>query len=199
MTDFANSNETLELFVEPIAFNKYSVYFDEEIKSASYYRVLCETLRSSSENDHFTFYINSDGGDLYGAIAISSAIEDTMAHVHGVLIGTGASAASMIFLSCHSFEINHRSRLMIHEPTYYQGGRHSDNKAALLSDDQWFTEMYKVWYGDFITDEEMDLLVNTGTPVYYHYDELVLRLDALSKRREEAISGYMKDNNQQEE
>ena len=179
----SNYSDSLEFFSQPISIMSHAVYIDEEIREASYYRSLCETLRCASENDHFTLYIISLGGDLDGAIAISSAIEDTRAHVHGVLTGTGASAASMIFLACHTHEISHRSRLMIHEPSYLSGGKHSENKTAIASDDKWFAEIYKGWYGEFLTEEEMDIVLNVGKDVYFHYDELAKRLPELAEKR----------------
>ncbi len=177
------SDSGIEFFVEPVVMNKYSVYIDEQVENAKYYRPLCEQLRCATENDHFTVYIISYGGDLDGAIAVSKAIEDTRAHVHGVLVGTGASGGSMIFFACHTFEVNIRSRIMIHQPTGGAYGKHSENKAAIQSDDEWFKLMYKDWYGDFLTDTELDDVLDNKKDLYFHYDELSKRLPIMEEKR----------------
>lgn len=76
-------------------------------------------------------YINSGGGSVYGAKAISNIIErhkgETIAHVDGL----AASAASYIAFSCDRIVVPSTSQIMIHKPITYAYGNVNDFRKSI--------------------------------------------------------------------
>lgn len=80
-------------------------------------------------------YINSDGGDLAVCKAITNTIEASTTPVMAIGVGTVASAAGLIFLSCPTRYLYKDASIVLHDGSAQIGG----NARDVIN----FTETYK--------------------------------------------------------
>lgn len=103
-------------------------------------------------------YINSGGGDVFGALAICSVIGrhlgETKAHIDGI----AASAASVIACACDSIEMPEYAQMMIHRPwTMVMGNADDLLKACDMLDaaEESIIAVYKSKLADGKTDGDL--------------------------------------------
>ncbi|MBQ1537518.1 MAG: Clp protease ClpP, partial [Ruminococcus sp.] len=77
---------------------------------------VAELFKSFDKAQPVDVYINSGGGDVFGALAICSVIGrhlgETRAHIDGI----AASAASVIACACDTVDMPAYAQMMIHKP-----------------------------------------------------------------------------------
>jgi len=81
------------------------------------------------EAPQITVRINSSGGNVFDAIAMSNALRDHPARVTTVVDGLAASAASFIATAGDEVIMNRNSELMIHNPKAVMAGGSSDMRS----------------------------------------------------------------------
>lgn len=79
--------------------------------------------------DQITVRINSSGGDVFSAIAMSNALRDHPARITTVVDGLAASAASFIATAGDEVVMNRNSELMIHNPKAVAAGGAQDMRS----------------------------------------------------------------------
>lgn len=89
-----------------------------------------DTFAGFDKSKPVDVYINSGGGDVFGALAICSVIGrhlgETKAHIDGI----AASAASVIACACDSIEMPGYAQMMIHRPWTATAGNIDDLQKA---------------------------------------------------------------------
>jgi ATP-dependent Clp endopeptidase proteolytic subunit ClpP len=73
-------------------------------------------------------YINSDGGEVFGALSVVDRIKQSDVPVHSYVEGLVASAATLISVSCHKRYIRKNSIILIHQIRSWFGGTHENFK-----------------------------------------------------------------------
>lgn len=73
-------------------------------------------------------YINSDGGEVFGALSVVDRIKTSDVPVHSYIEGLVASAATLISVSCHKRYIRKNSIILIHQIRSWFGGTHENFK-----------------------------------------------------------------------
>lgn len=154
----------------------YEYYLVGDIGEADQYIDLCDALRSAGENDQFVIRINSGGGILSTANMIINAINETQAHVHGVIESTAASAATMVFLACHSYGLCEEADMMIHTASSGYGGKEQENFSYVMHGRKKIHRMMKDRYEGFLTDVEL-LRILDGVDMWFDRDEIEERLE----------------------
>ena len=94
-------------------------YSDKEQKNVIFPNKFNEALAELKEGDELNVYINSPGGDVFAAVAISSQIKRARSKgvkVNAFIDGVAASAASFLVMACDSVSAYQSSMLMIHKP-----------------------------------------------------------------------------------
>lgn len=81
----------------------------------------------ASQSDTITLRINSDGGEIFDAIAIYNYLKDKDVHV--VIDGICASAASIVAMSGKHITMKQGSMMMIHNPLTIAIGESEDLRA----------------------------------------------------------------------
>lgn len=87
---------------------------------------LIKTLQAS-QSDTITLRINSDGGEVFDAIAIYNYLKDK--NVHVVIDGICASAASIVAMAGKRITMKQGSMMMIHNPITIAAGESEDLRA----------------------------------------------------------------------
>ena len=183
-SNFGDDVEMLPLF--PSNYNRllrkemvstlYEYYLTSDIGEADEYIELCDALRSAGENDQFIIRINSGGGLSSTANMIINAINETQAHVHGVIESTAASAATMIFLACHSYGLCEEADMMIHTSSSMYGGKEHEQFSYVMHGRKKIHRMMKERYEGFLTDVEL-LRILDGVDMWFDRDEIEERLE----------------------
>lgn len=71
-------------------------------------------------------YINSDGGELFGALSIVDRIKTNKVPVHSYVEGLVASASTLISISCHKRFIRKNSIMLVHQIRSWFGGTYEN-------------------------------------------------------------------------
>lgn len=153
----------------------HHVFFDQEIGDPAQYRELIHMLYCADDIDRFTFFMNSEGGQLYAAQAIIEAMKQTPATIHGVIVGQCHSAASLILLNCDAITVTESAEMMVHSASYGAvGSTHGIKRQANFFADQWHKVEVQT-YKHFLTDQEI-ADVGKGLEFWLNADQIKTRL-----------------------
>ena len=164
------------LQVKETVFNTYDYKLFGEITEVDDYFDLIDALNYASPDDEFIIRIHSGGGLLGTADVIINAIQNTQARVHGHIESLCGSAATIIFLNCHSYSISPRSEFFVHTASSGTIGKEHENYASIMFDRKRVHKMIRDAYEGLLTDEEIDNVLK-GQDYYFDADELGERLE----------------------
>ena len=172
----------------------HTFYISGDIKSADNYIHWFEIIRNSGEHDVIRLVINSNGGDLFTAIQFMRVLQETEATIIASIEGACMSAATMIFLQASIFEISEHSMFMIHNysgGTIGKGGEMYDN---IVYERKWSDNLLHKVYKDFLTDEEIDSVLN-NKDLWLDGDEVLERIKKMGAvtTAEEAVEEIIEE------
>lgn len=101
-------------------------WWDEDLVSA---KSVISQLEDAGAED-VTLHINSDGGDVFEAVAINAAIRRHPGRVLASIEGIAASAASFVAVTAEECTISNGSFVMVHNPWAFATGGAGDLRAA---------------------------------------------------------------------
>lgn len=78
------------------------------------------------ETPHIKLHINSDGGEVFGALSIVDRIQSSKVPVYSYAEGIVASASTLISVSCHKRYIRKNTILLIHQVRSWFEGTYED-------------------------------------------------------------------------
>lgn len=196
-------NQQAKLQRKEIILQSYDYKLFGEITEVENYFDLIDALNDASSEDEFIIRIHSGGGLLGTADVIINAIQATQARVHGHIESLCGSAATMIFLACHSFSVSPRAEFFVHTASSGTIGKEHENYASIMFDRKRVHKMIRDAYEGLLTDQEIDNVLK-GQDYYFDADELGERLEnftefqqkkfeaeleAFQKEQEDAIEG----------
>lgn len=174
----------------------YEYYLVDDIGEASDYIELCDVLRSASPNDEILIRINSGGGSLATANMIVNAIRESQAHVHGFIESTCASAATLIYLACHSYSLSEDADMMIHTSSSLYGGKEHEQHSYVTFSRKKIHKMVRDRYAGFLTEKEIENVLN-GQDYYFDSEEIAERLETYTefqqKKFEAELEAFQKE------
>lgn len=174
--------------------NSIDIYLLDEIKEPFTYNEMCHIIRKASEHDTVNLYINTPGGILDAAFMIIKAIEDSEATIIGHLSGTVASAGTMIALACDQLIVG-QVGFMIHNYSGGVQGKGHEIKARQNFMERSLRETFEVFYAGFITEEEMNDIINHGNDLWLSKTEVEERW----AKRQAYLLGFADDTGPEEE
>ena len=168
------------LQVKETVFNTYDYKLFGEITEVDDYFDLIDALNYASPDDEFIIRIHSGGGLLGTADVIINAIQTTQARVHGHIESLCGSAATIIFLNCHTYSISPRSEFFVHTASSGTIGKEHENYASIMFDRKRVHKMIRDAYEGLLTDEEIDNVLK-GQDYYFDAEELGERLESYTE------------------
>ena len=168
------------LQVKETVFNTYDYKLFGEITEVDDYFDLIDALNYASPDDEFIIRIHSGGGLLGTADVIINAIQNTQARVHGHIESLCGSAATIIFLNCHSYSISPRSEFFVHTASSGTIGKEHENYASIMFDRKRVHKMVRDAYEGLLTDQEIDNVLK-GQDYYFDAEELGERLESYTE------------------
>lgn len=189
--DNMNENENVvaqkpDLFLQP-ASTIVTLYLCGEIKAAKEYVEWFQLFRAAGENDIIYVRINSEGGDLFSALQMVRAIQESNATVVCSVEGICMSAATLIFLSADRFELTEHSMFMFHNyssGTIGKGGEMYDQITHFRS---WSEKLFNSFYKDFLTSEEIKSMLD-NKDIWLDAEEVAVRLQGREEKKQEPES-----------
>ena len=150
------------------------------------------TIRGAGPDDVIEFHINSPGGNVYTAIELLNAFQNTEAHVHVVMSGIVASAGTILMMVGDSFEINPWTSFMFHN---YSGGmRGKGNEMAIQMEyeREWSKKFMSEIYDGLLTKKEVKQLLD-GRDFWLSADDVGKRLSKMIEERQKAMEEALKE------
>ena len=78
------------------------------------------------ETPHIKLHINSDGGEVFGALSVVDRISSSKVPIYSYAEGLVASASTLISVSCHKRYIRKNTILLIHQVRSWFEGTYED-------------------------------------------------------------------------
>ena len=170
---------------------EHTIYIDEELVSPSEWRQELETIRSAQEGDYVHLRINSAGGSDVVMGAFVKAIAETQAHVVGHIEHMCCSAATIIFLACHSYVVSDDCEFMVHTASLGYGGKQNNFYEFSTFNNKANERLMKKYYKDFLTEDEISQALK-GADFWFDSEEVIQRLETRDKIRQESQIEEMK-------
>ena len=165
---------------------QHEVFLDEEIGEPAEYRELLSLLFNASEDDQFTFYINTPGGQLNSTRAIIEGMKHTQAMVTGVLMGETHSGGSLIAMYCHGLAVLDSAEMMIHHANIGSIGTANNVKTQSNFTVSQVESLIDESYEGFLTVEEMKD-VKKGVELWFNAKQIRSRMEKRVKVLEEKL------------
>lgn len=134
--DISDVSQDKQKYVSVIDNNELYFYNDVNVESAL---VINKTLSDLArqlliakitfdlqETPHIKLHINSDGGEVFGALSIVDRIQSSKVPIHSYAEGLVASASTLISVSCHKRYIRKNTILLIHQVRSWFEGTYED-------------------------------------------------------------------------
>lgn len=158
-----------------------SIWIDGEI-NASTLDIVSKIIRwnredkdkSIEERKPIKLFFLSSGGDLEIEETVVSIIHLSQTPVWGIAMGMVASAASLIYLSCHKRFALPNAYLIIHQGSAQMGGNYDQMVAAMKDYEEQIERMTKFYIENTDYTEE-EIRANIKTDWYVRGEELLER------------------------
>ena len=152
----------------------HTVYLTEEFSDPSSYNQMCHLLMNASEVETFTLVINSLGGMLDSAFMVADAITRSQACVSAYVVGTVASAATIVALACDKLEASENLAFMIHNYSSGIQGKGHEMKARQTFIDNELNKSFERYYLGFLSQEEITDVIE-GKDIWLNSQEVMQR------------------------
>ena len=162
----------------------YEYYISGVITGPEDYIHIFDQIRHAREDDDVKIYINSYGGDMSTAIQFMRVLSETAATVTCSVEGMCASAATLIFLNAHIFEVTPHSSFMIHTFSGGTYGKGVEQYAQVAHEKKWSEKLFKEVYEDFLSPKEIEEVL-AGRDLWLEIEEVAERMNARIKARRE--------------
>lgn len=182
LPDTTNDIEALfrpKFFEQPIA-RVINLYLCGPIQGAEEYVEWFQILRGISENDVVYIRINSEGGDLFATLQLVRAIEECKGHVIVSVEGICMSAATLIFLAGHSYEVSDHTMFMFHNYSSGAMGKGGEMYDQITHFRTWSEKLFTSFYKDFLTNDEIKSMLD-NKDIWMDAQEVIKRLQKLQK------------------
>ena len=152
----------------------YECYLTGDIGSPDNYNELHYVLTTALPGDIVNLHINTGGGYIDSAFQIVDAIKKSQAFVHAHIVGTVASAGTIVALSCDELEVAQFTQFMIHNYSTGTHGKGHEVMDYINFNDKTLKEVFKQIYKGFLTDKEIVAVLN-GKDMWLNSEDVAKR------------------------
>lgn len=136
-----------------------------------------EVLEQAEETDTVELHISGPGGSLDAVITLMHAVDKCKAHVHAVLTGSVASAATLPALQADSYEVHRHTEFMFHTASFGVAiQKCHDVVDEVVHTKQRVEEILREEYKHFFTEEELDAMM-LGKTFWMNAEEFQMRYE----------------------
>lgn len=164
-----------KVFTQEVRGTQYTYYLTGPIVEPEEYVDLCNILRSCSPQDEVIIRINSRGGYIASERMIVNAIRECQGTVKGFIEYDCMSAATGVFLACHSHGWGEHIQFMAHCSWWGSVGKNPDIKSQTEFGLKQMEEEINTTYSGLLTPEELQQC-NDGKEFWFGAKELEERM-----------------------
>jgi ATP-dependent protease ClpP protease subunit len=150
------------------------MYIRDTIDEPYNYNEMCYLLATARKGTTVELFLNTPGGIIDTAFMLADAIRSSKAKVIGHLAGTVASAGTIIAMVCDEIRTAPHLSFMIHNYSGGMQGKGNELKARQQFVDAQLNSAFKTFYSGFLTEEEMDKVIE-GTDMWMGTEEVLTR------------------------
>lgn len=169
--------DSVKYYKQALQVSVHHFYLVDEIGNPAQYLDMINVMKTAEQHDTIFLYLNTPGGNLHTAVQIISAIRQSNATVVTCIEGEVASAGTMIFLAGHKHVVNPNCTFMIHNYSTWMGGKGNEVSLRVKYFETYFRKLAKDMYGKFMTEQEIEDVVN-GKDFWMESEEVLKRLGA---------------------
>ena len=178
--DIKITNTPSEFFTKNTG-NQYEFYLSGEIDSADNYVSWFDVIRNARQQDTIKIYINSPGGDLYTALQFLRVMGECEGHLITSVEGACMSAATMIFLSGHEYQVTPHSLFMFHNYSGGVFGKGGEQYDQIQYERAWSEKFMNEVYKDFLTTDEIQSMLN-NKDIWMTSEQVLGRIEKVMKK-----------------
>ena len=147
------------------------------VVSSEHYAEWIDVLDQMTEYDEAHIYINTPGGDLFGAISLIHAMRRCKGIVRTIADGEVASAGTLILLNGDEIDVEPYAMFMAHDASSVEAGKLSETRKSSKAISELLCQLYTDTYGGYLTDDEIINIID-GIDLYLSAEELGERVAA---------------------
>ena len=178
------NNEILSIFSTQNITNRYLVTLNDLVDNPSSYAEFIALLNFAEDGDEIQVEINNSGGNLLTALQIRNSMLNCKANVVTHLNVEASSAASIIFLSGHSYVVGKYASLLAHEGMFGLMAKPSDVRKHVDFYNKQLDRVVKDIYSEILTPSEIEAVLN-GLELILDDVELMKRLNNRPRQKDE--------------
>lgn len=122
MPKYLNNIASNDIYFYNEVNNESTVLLNKGIDDLSKQLLITQITYGLLQTPHINLFINSDGGEIFGALSIIDRIESSKVPIHSYVEGLVASAATLISISCQKRYIRKNSVMLVHQLRSWFGG-----------------------------------------------------------------------------
>lgn len=164
-----------KVFTQEVRGIQYTYYLTGPIVEPEEYVDLCNILRSCGPQDEVIIRINSRGGYIASERMIVNAIRECQGNVKGFIEYDCMSAATGVFLACHSHGWGEHIQFMAHCSWWGSVGKNPDIKSQTEFGLKQMEEEINTTYSGLLSSEELQQC-NDGKEFWFGAKELEERM-----------------------
>jgi ATP-dependent protease ClpP protease subunit len=162
---------------------KTTIHICKEIEGPEKFIEILSVINSAEEGDTIIFNLNTPGGRSDTTIMLLDALDDCKALLIGKVSGEVASAGTMLLMAMDEIQVATWGNLMIHNYSQGMFGKGGEIAKRMKFEIPHLSKMYHSLYSDFLTEEEIDTVVNDGD-IYCDKQDILIRWSNVIKTRE---------------
>lgn len=175
-----------KIFTKEISVRSHDIYLSGAIEAPENYIEEFEAIRHMSPNDQCIIHINTPGGYCSTAIQFIRCIKESEGAIMASIEGECKSAGTFIMLACDEWSVSEYSEVMCHNYSAGAYGKGNELWEKAQHEYRWSTEMLRGIYKDFLTEDEIDKLLD-GKDYYFTPEETADRLERVAEARNKEI------------
>jgi ATP-dependent Clp protease protease subunit len=123
---FVTTIDNNELYFYNEVNNESVLMLNKTLNDLTRQLLIAQITFDLQETPHIKLHINSDGGEVFGALSIVDRIKSSKVPVYSYAEGLVASASTLISVSCHKRYIRKNTILLIHQVRSWFEGTYED-------------------------------------------------------------------------
>ena len=124
--------------------NELALNLNTEIKTLEK-KLLIVSITYDIPPPYIIIRINSEGGDVYAALAIVDTIKNCKVPIHTIIEGCTASASTIISTVAHKRSIMENAHMLIHEMSSGFWGKFAEFKDEMENQNRFMTTIKKIY------------------------------------------------------
>lgn len=159
----------------------YNIYLHEDIESSEDFIDAITVLNMAEPQDEIMIYLNCHGGSLHAVDTLLYEMAKCKAPIHISASGVIASAATLVLMAGHSFDVSPYTQFLFHAASFGAVGKGKDVVDKVEFTKKQTDRIIKDYYEHFFTEDELEDLINNKRERYMDAEEFVERFENAQK------------------